>query len=107
MIAGQHCVDGAPALDEAAIAGAMADVPEWRIEQAALVRRYSFPNWQASLAFVNAVSSMVEQENHHPLLTMTYTSCELRFTTHSAGNALSLNDFICAARADVLYEAKP
>ncbi len=103
-LAAQHCRDGAPALDDAAIASLLADVPAWRVADGALRRSYRFPNWQASLDFVNAVSNMVEQENHHPLLTMTYTSCELGFITHSAGNALSLNDFICAARADAIYQ---
>ncbi len=107
MIAQQDCIDGAPALDAAAIADLLLEVPGWRVVDAALVRRYKLKNWQASLAFVNAISLMVEQQNHHPLLTMTYTYCELAFTTHSAGNVLSLNDFICAARADAVYRAAP
>ncbi|MDB5962713.1 MAG: hypothetical protein JWP59_4007 [Massilia sp.] len=104
MLGEQHCSDRAPALDAAAITSLQAQVPAWSIAEHALRRTYRFPNWHASLDFVNAVSNMVEQENHHPLLTMTYTSCELDFTTHSAGNALSLNDFICAARADAIYQ---
>ena len=100
----QHCTDGAGALDAANIAELHAEVPAWTIDGVTLRRSYRFPNWHASLDFVNAVSNMVEQQNHHPLLTMTYTSCELGFTTHSAGNALSLNDFICAARADAIYQ---
>ena len=100
----QQCSDGACALDAASIAALHAEVPGWTIDEVTLRRTYRFPNWQASLDFVNAVSNMVEQQNHHPLLTMTYTSCELGFTTHSAGNALSLNDFICAARADAIYQ---
>jgi 4a-hydroxytetrahydrobiopterin dehydratase len=104
MIGDQHCVDGAAALDGAAIAALLADVPDWRVAGQSLIRRYKFANWQAGLAFVNTVSTMVEQQNHHPLLTMTYTYCELAFTTHSAGSTLSLNDFLCAARADALYQ---
>jgi len=100
----QHCVDGAGPLDAERIAELQQQVPAWRVSDRTLRRSYRFPNWQASIDFVNAVSNMVEQENHHPLLTMTFTSCELGFTTHSAGNALSINDFICAARADAIYQ---
>jgi 4a-hydroxytetrahydrobiopterin dehydratase len=103
-LAEHHCRDGAAALDEASTVALLDQVPAWTIADGTLLRRYRFPNWQASLDFVNAISDMVEQQNHHPLLTMTFTSCELGFTTHSTGNALSLNDFICAARADAIYQ---
>ena len=107
MMAAEHCVDGAAALDAAAIAVLLAELPQWRVIDNALLRRYPCANWQAGLAFVNAVSAMVEQQNHHPVLTMSYTYCELRFTTHSAGNTVTRNDFICAARADALFEGQP
>jgi len=95
--------DGAPALDEASITALLPQVPAWSATDATLRRRFTFPNWQAGLAFANAVSVMIEQQNHHPVLTLAYTSCELAFTTHSAGHQISLNDFICAARADAIY----
>ena len=106
MMAAEHCVDGAAALDTAAINTLLAELPQWRVEHHELLRRYPFANWQAGLAFANAVSAMVEQQNHHPILSMSYTFCELRFTTHSAGNTLTRNDFICAARADALFEGR-
>ena len=106
MIAAEQCVDGASALAASDIARLAGQVPDWSVADHTLLRRYRFANWQAGLAFVNAVSAMVEQQNHHPLLTMTYTYCELAFTTHSAGNTLTRNDFICAARADALYQAR-
>ena len=100
----QSCRHGAPPLDEAAIAALLPQLPLWGIADGVLRRRYRFPRWQAGMAFANAVSAMVEQQDHHPLLTMTYSYCELGFITHDAGNTLTLNDFICAARADVLYD---
>ncbi len=43
-LAAQHCRDGAPALDDAAIASLLADVPAWRVADGALRRSYRFPN---------------------------------------------------------------
>lgn len=107
VTAAEKCVDGAPALGAAAIDALLPQVPQWQVDAATLVRRYTFANWQAALAFANAAGAMVEQQNHHPVLTMSYTYCELRFTTHSAGNTVTRNDFICAARADALYQGQP
>jgi 4a-hydroxytetrahydrobiopterin dehydratase len=39
-------------------------------------------------------------------MTVTYKNCIVRYDTHSA-NGLSLNDFICAAKANALYDAAP
>lgn len=102
-LAEHDCIAGAPALDGAALAALLPQLPAWHVVDHALQRRYRLADWQAGLAFVNAISAMVEQQNHHPILTMRYTSCDLSFTTDSAGQRLTLNDFICAARADALY----
>jgi len=46
---------------------------------------------------------MVHQENHHPALTVTYQHCVVNYNTHSAGGAISQNDFIRAAKANSIY----
>jgi 4a-hydroxytetrahydrobiopterin dehydratase len=49
---------------------------------------------------------MIHREDHHPDLQVRYRHCTAAWTTHSAGNRLSENDFICAARADALYNER-
>ena len=49
---------------------------------------------------------MIHREDHHPDLTVGYRRCKASWTTHSAGNRLSANDFICAAKADALYAGR-
>ena len=44
--------------------------------------------------------------SHHPELLVTYKACRVSYTTHSAGGAVSLNDFVCAARADAIYSQR-
>ncbi|MCC2956500.1 4a-hydroxytetrahydrobiopterin dehydratase [Massilia sp. IC2-477] len=100
----QHCIDGAAALDPATIRVRLTQVPEWQAIDGTIARDYAFPDYRATIAFVNAVASMAEEQNHHPDMTVGYRRCTLAYTTHSAGGALSDNDFICAAKADALYK---
>ena len=69
-----------------------------------IMRRFEFPADRETLGFANAVAGIAISEDHHPVLTVAYDSCEVRYTTHAI-NGLSDNDFICAARIDRLAEA--
>ncbi|WP_040786642.1 4a-hydroxytetrahydrobiopterin dehydratase [Massilia niastensis] len=99
----RHCTHGAPALDPLAAKALLADIPHWRPVDGALHRDFSFSSYAATIAFVNAVAAMAEQENHHPEMSVGYRRCGVTWTTHSAGGALSENDFISAAKTDALY----
>ena len=102
----RHCTHGAAALDDATIAALAAQVPDWTIADNRLVRKFSFRDYHETLEFVNALAWMVHREDHHPLLEVGYNRCSASWTTHSAGNRLSENDFICAARLDALYAGR-
>jgi 4a-hydroxytetrahydrobiopterin dehydratase len=97
-----HCVHGATALDDADIAALASRVPDWLVTGNKLERRLAFRDFHETMEFVNAVAWIVHRENHHPELRLNYRHCSICFTTHSAGNTLSMNDFICAARIDAL-----
>ena len=103
----RHCTHGAPALEPEPIRALLAQVPAWQAIDGGIVREYAFADYRATIAFVNAVAGMAEIENHHPEMTVGYRRCKLVYTTHSAGGALSTNDFICAAKADALYAQGP
>jgi len=64
-------------------------------------RRFSFPAYSRTLGFANAVAWIAISEAHHPVLTVSYGSCDVSYTTHAIGG-LSDNDFICAAKIDRL-----
>lgn len=105
-LAGQHCVHGAPALDEAELTPLLAQVPAWRLQDQHLVRCYEFKDYHETIAFVNALAWMIHAQDHHPELSVRYRHCSVAYTTHSAGHAVSLNDLICAAKADAIYEER-
>ena len=64
-------------------------------------RHFKFPAYSRTLGFTNAVAWIAITEGHHPDLTVSYGSCDVRYTTHAIGG-LSDNDFICAAKVDRL-----
>jgi 4a-hydroxytetrahydrobiopterin dehydratase len=99
----QHCIEGAVALDAAAIDQLLPQVPDWSVVDGRLRRDFAFRNYHQTIDFVNALAAMIHQQDHHPELTVTYQHCIVNYNTHSAGGALSRNDFICAAKADAIY----
>ena len=64
-------------------------------------RLFKFPAYSRTLGFANAVAWIAIAEGHHPVLTISYGSCGVSYTTHAI-NGLSDNDFICAAKIDRL-----
>lgn len=62
---------------------------------------FKFANFHETMAFVNAIAWIANKENHHPDLEIGYNYCNVRFTTHAL-QGLSMNDFICAAKIDLL-----
>jgi 4a-hydroxytetrahydrobiopterin dehydratase len=99
-------VHGAAALPDAALPALLAEVPDWRVDGNRLVREFVFRDFHETMEFVNALAFMIHREDHHPDLTVGYRRCTAAWTTHSAGNRLSDNDFICAAKADALYAGR-
>jgi len=99
----RRCTRQGVALAGAAIATLLHEVPDWSVADNVLVRTFTLPDYRATIAFVNAVATLAEHEDHHPEMTVGYTTCRVSWTTHSAGSALSDNDFICAAKANALY----
>ena len=98
------CEGGVEPLDaEAAteLLGALND--DWSYDEAAsqISRLFSFPSFSRTIAFTNAVAWIATVEGHHPEMTVNYGTCLVMYRTHSI-DGLSDNDFICAAKVDLL-----
>lgn len=70
-------------------------------EKQNIFRHFKFKDYDATLAFVNAVAEIAKIENHHPNIAFSYNTCSIQYSTHSA-NGVTLYDFICAAHIDQL-----
>ena len=92
---------GAKRLDDAAIDDSLQSLPGWSREGGVLRKNFRFPDYYRTIAFVNAVAWIANQQDHHPDLDVHYNRCGVDFSTHDAGG-ITLNDLICAARVDAL-----
>lgn len=97
------CEGGIPPLTAAEIKKLLPQINHWQVanDHKSIARNFKFKNFYQSMAFVNAVAWIANQENHHPDLEVGYNYCLVKFTTHAV-DGLTQNDFICAAKIDAL-----
>lgn len=97
------CEGGIPALTQDEVNQLMTNIAGWQAspDSKMIQRRYSFKNFYETMAFVNAIAWIANQENHHPDMEVGYNYCVVKFFTHAV-NGLTKNDFICAAKIDSL-----
>jgi 4a-hydroxytetrahydrobiopterin dehydratase len=90
-----------PPMSDTTVRDHLAQVSGWHLSSGAIEKTFSFKNYHETMAFVNALAWVAHTEDHHPDLAVSYNRCVVRFNTHSVGG-ISVNDFICAAKADAL-----
>jgi 4a-hydroxytetrahydrobiopterin dehydratase len=67
----------------------------------AIRREFAFRDFYRTMSFVNAMAHVANLEDHHPDLEVGYNYCRVTYTTHSI-RGLSENDFVCAAKIDLI-----
>jgi len=102
----KRSVNKATKLDRGQIEALLAEVPGYRADdaRAKISKDYQFADFYETIAFVNALAYIANQEDHHPDLAVSYNKCRVAFSTHDAGG-LTENDFICAARVNALIRS--
>lgn len=100
------CEGGIPALTADEIKQYLAQVKGWEVtkDSKRISQRFNFKGFYKTMAFVNAVAWIANQENHHPDMEVGYNYCVVHYTTHAV-DGLTANDFICAAKVDQLNAA--
>lgn len=73
----------------------------WRLIDAALEKSFRFKDFHQTMSFVNAVAFIANSQNHHPDLSVGYSQCTVRFSTHDV-DGISVSDFLCASKVDAL-----
>ena len=97
------CEGGVAALNPAEVENLLKQLQGWGLAGGTIAKTFSFDNHYQTLAFVNAAAWISHREDHHPDMTVGYNTCRVVYTTHAI-NGLSVNDFICAAKLDKLFE---
>lgn len=95
------CATGARALSNQEIQELMSKTSFWSLESGALVKVFCFKNYEETLAFVNRIAALAQQENHHPEMEFGYRRCRISLKTHAC-RGISKNDFAMAEQIDHL-----
>jgi 4a-hydroxytetrahydrobiopterin dehydratase len=89
-------------LDRNALHAALATLPEWQIDEGALVRTFHFEDFTAAFAFMTKVALQAEKMGHHPWWSNVWNRVEIRLSTHDAGDAVTALDVELAQSIDAL-----
>jgi 4a-hydroxytetrahydrobiopterin dehydratase len=100
------CEGGVAPLTQDKVTQLLSQLNDWAVnlENKIITRRFSFKGFYKTMAFVNAIAWIANQENHHPDMEVGYNYCVVHFTTHAI-EGLSENDFICASKIDLLLKS--
>lgn len=98
------CEGKIPPLSHDTVEKLLSQLSHWTMNENRdeISRTFQFKNYYHTMAFVNAIAWMAHKENHHPLITLSYNTCLVSYTTHAI-HGLTENDFICASKVDALF----
>lgn len=86
-------------LTDAEIKQSLKSIPQWKLDGNSIARTFEFGNFVESVEFVNEITEIAEDFDHHPDVDIRWNKVTLRFSTHSKGG-LTAKDFDVAQRVD-------
>ena len=96
------CQGGVPPLTAQQQAPLLAQLDGWEVVDGHhLSKDFKFPDFQAALRFVNAAGQVVEEQGHHPEITLGWGHARVEIWTHKI-DGLTESDFVLAAKYDCL-----
>jgi 4a-hydroxytetrahydrobiopterin dehydratase len=100
------CSKDVPTVTDAEIAEFQPQVSDWELVELdgikRLQRAFTFDDFVQALEFTNQVGVLAEDEGHHPALLTEWGGTTVTWWTHKI-RGLHRNDFVMAAKTDVLY----
>ncbi len=92
---------GEPPLPRKEAEDLLREIPKWSLGEKALEREFRFKDFRQSMDFANNVAAVANEQDHHPDIVISYSKVTVTLSTHTIGG-LSMNDFIVAAKIDLL-----
>ena len=97
-----------PVLSATQVIAGLAKLSGWKLHgdgaDVVIEKTFAFKNYLRTMAFVNAIAYIAEQQDHHPELLVRYNTCSVRFNTHDV-SGITQSDFRCASLVDALVQA--
>lgn len=75
----------------------LGSVEGWKIRGNKIQKIYKFRTYMDGIRFVNKLAELAEKEEHHPDITVIWTTVTVELTTHDAGG-LTLYDIKMAKK---------
>jgi 4a-hydroxytetrahydrobiopterin dehydratase len=88
-------------MGEREIEAAIADLPQWTVQNGKLHREYVFNDFIHAFGFMATAAMAIEKMNHHPEWFNVYNRVVVDLTTHDAGG-ISAKDFALATLLESL-----
>jgi len=96
------CRGGVPPLKGDEISSLSGQLNGWQvINEHHLQKGYTFKDFRESLAFVDQVGQLAEEQGHHPDICFGWGKAEVTIWTHKI-DGLTESDFVLAAKIDKL-----
>ena len=99
----QACSGNTSIFDEKQIIEHLAKLNNWSVndEQKMIYKKFIFKTFKQALFFTNKVGDLADTEGHHPDISLGWGYALIMLHTHAI-KGLSINDFILAAKIDVI-----
>ncbi|MGW0172564.1 4a-hydroxytetrahydrobiopterin dehydratase [Rhodococcus sp. NPDC003322] len=78
-------------LTDAEVTAALADLPQWRREGAAIVRTVELPTFPDAISLVDRVAEAAEARDHHPDMDIRWRKVTFSCSTHFKGGITELD----------------
>jgi 4a-hydroxytetrahydrobiopterin dehydratase len=86
-----------PSLNASELRDAVASLPGWESDNAAIKRTFTCPSFSEAMAFAGRIAAYAESVDHHPDLLISYRKVTVTWSTHSEGGVTEKD--VAAARA--------
>lgn len=84
-----------------AIIARLTTLPGWTLEDGRLVKTFSFPDFVTAVGFVDRLTVVAEEQNHHPDLFVGWGRVTVQLSSHDVGG-VTARDFRLAAALEQL-----
>jgi len=93
----------APLLEPDEVAARLKDLKDWSLEGTAITRRFEFKDFRGAVDFLDRITPVCDEQNHHPDVAIHWNELTLTLWTHASGG-LTERDFRLAHSIDQITE---
>jgi len=94
----------APLLTPEEVAARLQTLRGWAIAGSTLMKRFEFKDFRGAVDFLDQITPVADEQNHHPDVAIHWNELTLTLWTHASGG-LTERDFRLAGTIDKMTEA--